>query len=72
MRKRPKKVVVYEKYGHFFMVYEILTEKLIPPGGKTERQRQSSILNISKARLYFEFYLSIEAISSISRIFLLR
>jgi hypothetical protein len=25
MRKRPKKVVVYEKYGHFFMVYKILT-----------------------------------------------
>jgi hypothetical protein len=40
MRKRPKKVVVYEKYGHFFMVYEILTEldilnneikRLLPP-----------------------------------------
>jgi hypothetical protein len=28
MRKRPKKVVVYEKYGHFFMVYEILTVKI--------------------------------------------
>jgi hypothetical protein len=27
MRKMPKKVVVYEKYGHFFMVYEILTVK---------------------------------------------
>jgi hypothetical protein len=25
MRKRPKKVVVYEKYGHFFMVYEIFS-----------------------------------------------
>jgi hypothetical protein len=29
MRKRPKKVVVYEKYGHFFMVYVILTVRLI-------------------------------------------
>jgi hypothetical protein len=25
MRKRPKKGVVYEKYGHFFMVYEIFS-----------------------------------------------
>jgi hypothetical protein len=25
MRKRPKKVVVYKKYGHFFMVYEIFS-----------------------------------------------
>jgi hypothetical protein len=25
MRKRPKKVVVYEKYGHFFMVYKIFS-----------------------------------------------
>jgi hypothetical protein len=29
MRKRPKKVVVYEKYGHFFMVYKILTVEII-------------------------------------------
>jgi hypothetical protein len=29
MRKRPKKVVVYEKYGHFFMVYEIFSDKII-------------------------------------------
>jgi hypothetical protein len=29
MRKRPKKVVVYEKYSHFFMVYEILTVKIL-------------------------------------------
>jgi hypothetical protein len=27
MRKRPKKVVVYKKYGHFFMVYEIFSVK---------------------------------------------
>jgi hypothetical protein len=29
MRKRPKKVVVYEKYGHFFMVYEIFSVVII-------------------------------------------
>jgi hypothetical protein len=28
MRKRPKKGVVYEKYGHFFMVYEIFSDIL--------------------------------------------
>jgi hypothetical protein len=29
MRKRPKKGVVYEKYGHFFMVYEIFSDKTL-------------------------------------------
>jgi hypothetical protein len=29
IRKRPKKVVVYEKYGHFFMAYKIFSVRIM-------------------------------------------